>query len=67
MAQKKTGKPPPIPDDFLICPDCAKLMGYRHPYPLNLDHFKARCGHCEKLTRTVRKVDLFPPDEEIPH
>ena len=65
MAKTK-GSPPPIPDDFMICPGCAKLMGYRHPHPHNLDHFDLECGHCGRKTGVVRKVDLFPPDEEIP-
>ncbi len=67
MAQAKKGNPPPIPDDFMICPECAKLMGYRHPHPKNLERLWAKCGHCERHTATVYKADLFPPNEEIPH
>jgi len=42
-------------------------MGYRHPHPQNLEKATESCGHCGRVTKVVRKVDLFPPDEEIPY
>lgn len=55
------------PEDVLVCPDCAKDRGYRHPHPENLERFQTDCAYCGKNTLLVRLEDLFPPNEPVPY